>query len=119
MKFAQQNDIWKHASPVHNCMVVTLSVNVQINPGNACSCLQDSKEMTDGSIFVREENDRVLAHVLIIEAKHEWEADGGSNPQVQALACYAKTAVRGLNRPGVCDTVLPALLLEAFSNGLR
>ena len=68
---------------------------------------------------MRDDNDRVLAHVLIMEAKHDWGAGGGSNPQVQALAYHARTAVRGLNRPGVCDTVLPALLLEAFSNGLR
>ena len=75
--------------------------------------------MTDESIVVRDENDRVLAHVLIMEAKHEWGAGGCSDSQVQALANYARTAVRGWNRTGVCDTVLPALLLEASSNSLR
>ena len=69
--------------------------------------------------MVRDEDGRRLAHVLIMEAKHEWGAGGGSDSQVQALANYARTAVRGLNRPGVCDTVLPALLLEANSHTLR
>ena len=62
---------------------------------------------------------RDLAHVLIMEMKHEWGAGGGSNPQVHALAYYARTASRRLKSQVLRETVYPALLLEAFSNGLR
>ena len=62
---------------------------------------------------------RDLAHALIIEMKHEWGAGGGSNPQVQALAYYARIASRRLNRQILRETIYPALLLEASSNCLR
>lgn len=92
--------------------------SVLSRPYNVCSCLQGTREQ-GASIVVTNVLGQDLPQVLLVEAKHEWGACEGPNTQVQALATYARTASRHLHCPALCETVFPALLLEAIGNGLR
>ncbi|KAK9827850.1 hypothetical protein WJX74_005628 [Apatococcus lobatus] len=96
------------------------SQNAEIFPElEPASVSAASASAHDGAVSICGASWDELADSLLIVGKQDFETGEGSNPQMQAAACYAVGLASRRSHPILKETVVPAFGLEVVGNSIK